>query len=394
VKFLIWLLFILGGAVALSLVVGSNDGYVLLVQPPYRLELSLNLLIILLLVGFFSLHGLLRLVSYTLRLPDSVRAHKQALRKKEAHESLLEGLHALVEGRYGKAEKAAAKALDLGEDAGLSALVAARAAHKVKHFGKRDFYLAEAERLAPESSVSRLLTQAELLLDEHAYTSASQVLQQLEKIEPLHPPALKLKLKVQRHLGNWEQVLDTLSQLEKRGIAEPELYRQLQIHAHAQLLGRRTDNREALLAYWKKVPEDNRLDPRLVQSAAHAFIQAGDGQSAAQAIEMSLTREWDSTLAGLYGDCAGNDPIKQLQQAEYWLQSRHDDANLLLSLGKLCIRQELWGKAQSYLEASLAVQPGSAAHYALAGMLEGLGQQEEANRHYRQSLDYKMMECG
>jgi HemY protein len=392
VKFLIWLLFILGGAIALSLVVGSNDGYVLVVQPPYRMELSLNLLVILLVIGFFSLHVLLRLVSYTLRLPDSVRAHKQAQRKKEAHESLLESLHALVEGRYAKAETAASKALDLGEDAGLSALVAARAAHKVKHFGKRDFYLAEAERLAPESSLARLLMQAELLLDEHAYPSASQVLQQLEKIEPLYPPALKLKLKVQRHLGNWEQVLDTLSQLEKRGVAEPELYRQLQIHAHAQLFGRHTDNREALLAYWKKIPEDNRLDPRLAQSAASAFVKSGDGQSAAQAIEMSLTREWDSTLAGLYGDCAGDDPVKQLQQAEYWLQSHHDDAKLLLSLGKLCIRQDLWGKAQSYLEASLAVQQGADAHYTLANMLEELGQQEEASRHYRQSLEYKMRE--
>ena len=61
-KFLIWLLFILGGAVALSLVFGSNDGYVLLVQPPYRVELSLNLLVILLVVGFASLHGTLRLI--------------------------------------------------------------------------------------------------------------------------------------------------------------------------------------------------------------------------------------------------------------------------------------------------------------------------------------------
>lgn len=386
-KFLIWLLFILGGAVALSLVVGSNDGYVLLVQPPYRLELSLNLLVILLIVGFFSLHGLLRLVSYTLRLPDSVRAHKLAQRKKEAHESLLESLHALVEGRYGKAEKAAAKALDLGEDAGLSALVAARAAHKVKHFGKRDFYLAEAERLAPEAGVARLLMQAELLLDERAYALASQALQQLEKIEPHHPPALKLKLKVQRHLGNWEQVLDTLSQLEKRGSIEPVLYRQLQFYAHTQLLERRAGNREELLAYWKKIPENDRLQAQLAGLAARLFIDTGDGATASQIIEMSLTNHWEDALAALYGDCAGADAIKQLQQAEFWLKTHHDDAGLLLSLGNICLRQKLWGKAQSYLEASISVNPGSAAHLSLARLLERMGNQEEAYRHYQQSLE-------
>jgi len=387
VKFLIWLLFIFGSAVTLSLVVGSNDGYVLLVQPPYRLELSLNLLLILLVVGFFSLHGLLRLVSYTLRLPESVRAHKQAQRRKEAHASLLEGLHALVEGRYGKAEKAAAKALDLGEDAGLSALVAARAAHKLKHFGKRDFYLAEAERLAPEASVARLLMQTELLLDERAYALASQALQQLEKIEPHHPPALKLKLKVQRHLGNWEQVLDTLSQLEKRGSIEPVLYRQLQFHAHAQLLERRAGNREELLAYWKKIPEDHRLQAQLAGLAARLFIDAGDGATASQIIEMSLTNHWEDALAALYGDCAGADANKQLQQAEFWLKTHHDDAGLLLSLGNLCLRQELWGKAQSYLEASISVKPGSTAHLSLARLLERMGNQAEAYRHYQQSLE-------
>jgi HemY protein len=174
VKFLIWLLFILGGAVALSLVFGSNDGYVLLVQPPYRIEFSLNLLIILLVVGFASLHSTLRLVQYTLHLPESVRKFKQTQRQKEAHTAMLAGLHALVEGRYDKAETAAARALELGEDAGLSALVAARAAHRLKHRAKRDFYLAEAERLAPESAVARLLTHAELLLDGRQYSEALQ----------------------------------------------------------------------------------------------------------------------------------------------------------------------------------------------------------------------------
>jgi HemY protein len=374
-------------------VAGSNDGYVLLVQPPYHVELSLNLLVILLVIGFFSLHGLLRLISYTLQLPESVRAHKLAKQQKAAHTALLESLHALFEGRYGKAEKAAAHALELGEDAGMSALVAARAAHKLKHHAKRDYYLAEAERHAPEAAVARLLSQAELMLDDGEYTLALHALQQLEKIEPRHLPALRLELKVQQRLGNWEQVLHLLALLEKREAISVLQLRELQRNAHQQLLNRRAGSHEDLLAYWKKIPDDDRLDARLAQAAALAFLRAGDGQAAAQAIEMSLTREWDSLLAGLYGDCAGDDPIKQLQQAEYWLQSHHDDANLLLSLGKLCIRQELWGKAQSYLEASLSVQPGSAAHYALAGMLEHMGMHNDATRHYRQSLECKMREC-
>ncbi len=390
---LIWLLFILGGAVALSLVFGSNDGYVLLVQPPYRIELSLNLLVILLAVGFASLHGTLRLVQYTLHLPESVRKFKREKRQKEAHRSMLDGLHALMEGRYEKAETDAARALELGEDAGLSALVAARAAHRMKHRAKRDFYLSEAERLAPEAAIARLLTRAELLLEGRQYAEALLPLQQLEKIEPNYAPALKLLLKVHQRLGNWDQVQATVTRLEKRGAIEPVHRRQVQYHAHQQLLERHADNAQELLAYWKKIPEADRLQTQMARLGARHFIVAGDGASAAQSIEMSLTKHWDSDLAGLYGDCATTDTLKQLQQAEFWLQSHFEDAGLLLSLGKLCLRQELWGKAQSYLEASISVAPGSAAHRALAMLLEKRGQQDVANQHYRLSLEYALQDA-
>lgn len=392
-RYLIWLLFILGAAVALSLVFGSNNGYVLVVQPPYRVEFSLNLLVILLVVGFASLHGTLRLIQYTLRLPESVRKFKQAQRQKEAHAALLEGLHALVEGRYGKAETAAARALELGEDVGLSALVAARAAHRMKHLAKRDFYLAEAERLAPDASIARLLTHTELLLEGRQYALALQPLQQLEKIEPNYAPAMKLLLKAHQRLGNWEQVLHVLARLEKLNAIEPVHYWQAQYQAHQQLLERHAGNREELLAYWKKIPESDRLQTQMARMGARRFLDAGDGATAAQIIEMSLTKYWESELAAKYGDCAGSDTLKQLQQAEFWLQSHHDDAGLLLSLGNLCVRQELWGKAKSYLEASISVVPSSAAHLALAKLLERMDQQAEAYQHYRQSLEYALREA-
>jgi HemY protein len=389
VKFLIGLLFILIAAVTLSLVAGSSDGYVLIVQPPYRLEISVNLLIVLLVSGFFVLYSLVRLVQYTLRLPENVRKYKREQRRKNAHHALLESLHAIVEGRYAKAEKAAATALDLGEDAGLSALIAARASHKLKMPGKRDYYLAEAERLAPQASLSRLLTQAELQLDERMYASALRTLQQLDKIEPHHLPGLRLQLKVHQRLGNWEQVLAVLAQLEKREAIEPVQLQQLRYHAHAQLLERRSGHREELLRYWSSVPENERLDTQLARTAAPALIAAGAVAEAARAIEMSLTQQWDSSLAAMYGD-SGNDTLRQLEQAEFWLQQHHGDAGLLLSLGKLCIRQELWGKAQSYLEASLSVQQSGEAHLALARLLEHMGSQEEAYRHYRLSLEYAL----
>ncbi|HWN30937.1 MAG TPA: hypothetical protein VNN78_06165, partial [Burkholderiales bacterium] len=72
---------------------------------------------------------------------------------------------------------------------------------------------------------------------------------------------------------------------------------------------------------------------------------------------------------------------------ERWLPDHPDDACLLLTLGRLCAHQGLWGKAQSYLEASIGVEPTATAHRELAKLHEKIGQSEAADVHYRKSLD-------
>lgn len=387
-RWLFWLLLILALATGVALLAGNNEGYVLIVRAPYRLELSLNLLIILVILSFALLHLSLRFANYTRRLPANVRAYKELQRLKKGHAALLQALHAMVEGRYENAEKAAALALELGEDAGLTALIGARASHKLQRRNRREFYLAEAERLAPHNAVSRLLTQAELLLDDRQYSQALHVLQQLEKIEPRHAPALRLELKVQLRLNNWQQVLTLLHNLEKLQAIESWQLREIRQQAHQQLIKRHADDLPALSAYWEKMPEEDRLNPRLAYIAAQSFCALGAGAQAAQILEMNLAKNWDSDLASLLGDC-GNDNQRLLQQAEYWLHSHQDDAQLLLALGNMCTRMGLWGKAQSYLEASISVQPSAAAHLALAKMLEGHeGDAMAALEHYRASVQF------
>ncbi|PKO92469.1 MAG: heme biosynthesis protein HemY [Betaproteobacteria bacterium HGW-Betaproteobacteria-1] len=382
-RWLLWFLLILLMAIGLSLFASNNEGYVLIVRPPYRLELSFNLLILLIVLSFFSLHLLLRMLNYARGLPASVKEYKERRRQREGRAALVEALHALVDGRYTLAEKGAAKALDLGEDAGLSALVAARAAHKAKRKAQRDFYLAEAERLAPEARTGRLLTQAELLLDDKQYGQALQVLQHLDRLEAKYPPAMRLELKVQLHLGNWEQVLTLLQNLEKEDGLELWKVKQYRQQAHLQMMRRYAGDLKKLQAYWKKLASEEQLNPRIAEAAVQAFITAGDSNQASRVLEMSLTKGWDSDLVGLLGDCESQDPIKQLQQAEYWLTQHEGDANLLLALGRMCMRQRLWGKAESYLEASISVRPSAKAHYMLASLLENRGEQQQAALHYR-----------
>ncbi len=200
-RWLLWILLILAAVIGVSMLTASNEGYVLIVRPPYRMELSFNLLLLLMLLVFLLMHYALRFVQFTRRLPASVRQQKELNRMKQGHAALIESLHAIEQGDDALAEKAAANALKLGEDAGLSAIIAARAAHNLGNFQQRDFYLAEAERLAPEAVVARLLTQAELWLDEGRYQEVLTVTTQLNALAPTHQKAQRLTQKAQRKLG-------------------------------------------------------------------------------------------------------------------------------------------------------------------------------------------------
>jgi len=91
-------------------------------------------------------------------------------------------------------------------------------------------------------------------------------------------------------------------------------------------------------------------------------------------------------LIDLYGLAIGAEPNKQLTRAEKWLSAHPDHAGLLLTLGRLCLQQQLWGKARSYLEKSVTVMPTRENCLALAKLLEQLGERDLALKYYREGL--------
>ncbi len=376
-------LLVLALAIGVSLLASYNQGYVLIVRPPYRINISFNLLLVLIALSFVSLHIILRLMQYIRRIPASVRAYKEQQYIKSSYASLVEALTALAEGRYQSAEQTASKHLNQIKDSPLNALIAARASHKLKRKNQRDYYFAEAERIAPNAMLACLLAQAEAELDDRQFSKVLAIAQKIDKVHPQHPPALKLALKAQIRLNQWEQVLTTVGYLEKNNEIESWYAREVRQSAHSASMQRYANDLSSLTNYWKKLSAEDRMNPAICEVAASAFISAGGGDQAAEIIGMALTKKWDNRLSGLFGDCITTNPQKQIQQAEFWLITHENDANLLRSLGDMCLRQGLWGKAQSYLEASISVEPSALAHATLAMLFEKLENNELAQQHYK-----------
>ncbi len=138
-KFLLWLLGLFALAVALVLA-ARNPGYLLLVYPPYRIEMSLTLFIFLLLALFVFVYLTLHLALAALRLPQYVRRFRADRAQATGHAAMMEALDAFFEGRYAEAEKAAVRAMELGEHSAINPIIAARAAHELREFDQRDAY--------------------------------------------------------------------------------------------------------------------------------------------------------------------------------------------------------------------------------------------------------------
>jgi HemY protein len=384
-KTLVWLLCAVALAVALSLAIRGNGGYALFVLPPWRAEISLNLLIVVAVAGFAVAYVLVRVARQALQLPARVRAFRESRRDEKGRATLLRALQALFEGRFLHAEKLASEASRLRSVPALASLIAARAAQRLREFSRRDHWLEQAGRDDGEWRPARLMTSAEMLLEERRFEEARAALRELTQSGPRHAATLLLLLRAEQGLSNWDEVIRIATQLERHAAMPPEALESIRVNARLSRLEQLAPDRQGLADYWGEVPQAERVHPRIAAAAAPAFMRSGDFRSARRTIEKALERDWDADLVLLYGECTGDGGIEQLERAESWLRQRPGDADLLLTLGRLCVERDLWGKAQSYFEASLATRPGQAAHVALARLFDRMDRTEEANRHFRAS---------
>lgn len=391
-KTLFWIIGLFALAVGLTLFAQVNTGYALLFVPPWRIELSLNVAIIVLVVFVALLYGMLRILAEITTLPLRVSAFRNRKRTENALRAEREARLSFFEGRYQRAEKLAAEAMaasDSNEAFAVNAILAARAAHLMRDFERRNRHFESLRQRFGPTNLASTMTMAELWLDERRFPEAGKALEEARVISPKLTAALRLELRLRQREGNPDAVLKLLDQLARAEALDREQLHRLHLHACLQKLRQQTLSVEEIKEWWQRLPDEDRGQPQLVHALADSYIGIGEPDLARKAIEAALEKNWSSELAECYGNLRLDDPAlkEQLAHAEDWLIQHSDDHRLLLTLGRLCRAKSLWGKAQNYLEASIAVQPTAAAHAELGQLCEMLERTEEANQHYRASLE-------
>ena len=136
-----------------------------------------------------------------------------------------------------------------------------------------------------------------------------------------------------------------------------------------------------LKAYLKQIPESVKSG-ELCVAIAEKYERLGLYAEAVKWVKTHYPQNRQPELLEAFVESvrflSERDQQKAIDLADSWLQEQPNNALLLMYLGQLAYGRKLWGKAQGYLEASIALQPSVSAHLVLARVFDETDQPQKA----------------
>ncbi|SEH07591.1 heme biosynthesis HemY N-terminal domain-containing protein [Candidatus Venteria ishoeyi] len=382
-KWLFSLLIVLSVAVGLALLAYDDPGFVVISRGPWTVEGSLAVFSMLVLLSFILLYFLIRLWHGLWYLPERWQSRYQKKMRTRAQLALQQGFTELVEGQWKKAGRSFLRS----QPQFLHYLGAAFASQRLGQINKRDKHLEKALEYSPsEYQLSVSLLQSQLQIEQQQYNLALATLKPLHEKMPQQVQVLGLLAQVYKHLGSWANLAALLPDLRKRKVLDAQQLQVLEIKAVQGILTEAAQQSlEALRLNWERLPKASRLQPAIAACYARKLLQEGQTEAVEGLLRDTLKQHWDKDLLSLYAHVNTN-PTQQLSRAESWLKQHDQDPFLLLTLGQLSTRNRLWGKAQQYLEASLALEKLPETYQALGDLMLQMGETQRGADYYRQGL--------
>jgi HemY protein len=301
---------------------------------------------------------------------------------------MAQGTFELAQGEWETAENTLTR---YARDAELPAahfLIAARAADLQGAEQRRDEWLNKAMEFAPTQRAPALIMQAEAHLKHKRFTAAQTALEQLEASGEMNARGLLLLARVYRQTGNWQALQALEPKLRKtRGIPAALADETVeQIHLDRLKGAQQSADFSALNAVWKDLPKSVTQRTEVIATYARACMACKRSDTAERELRDAIDRQWNEALVLLYGELETDDALATLERAERWLPNHREDSALLLTCARLSARAELYGKARSYLETSVAIKPRIEAYQLLADFMDQTGDRDRALQALHEAL--------
>ncbi len=373
-------------SVWLGIQLQQDPGYLLIAINHWTIETTLWIAIIGLFLIFVILHTLLLLLHWIIHCPTSWNNWLAKRRTQSAQEKTRQGLIEFSEGHWLQAKNYLIKALPDTDAPLLNYLTAARAAQEMGDSKLRDDYLREAQQSMPEAKIAVELTQAQLQLANRQWEQALATLRHLQDLVPHHAYVLKLLMHLYEEVKDWPQLIALLPELNRYHVVSGDDYQRLQQHAYLQALLDLIKQNEiqAIVDFIGALPKNLTQDAELMSEYSRYLLRHHNDKEAESLLRRCLRKHYDEQLITIYGQINNNET--QLTFAESLLKEQPHSAALFLCLGRLSKSQNLWGKAKTYFEQSIAFGATAAAYMELGQLLEQLSDQASACAAYRQGL--------
>lgn len=385
IKTILLALVVLLIAIGFGYLIHQDSGYVLIAYHGWTLETGLWIGLLLLVVALLLLYLIFKILAGIFTLDRRIRNYLKKRNEHKTLEYLENGYQWLAEGNGAKAEEKLVKAATNERISWVSMLGAANAAQLQHAIDRRDEYLNRALAKAPKSELAVKLYQAELQIKDHQWQPALMTLENLHENSPHHPQINKLLCQIYLALNDWRQLSLLLPNLNKSGALLDDEYEAIEENTFLGLI-RESSYIKDTQALWNTLSKSQTRDPHLVHAYANQLIKFGQGSLALPIIERALKDNWSTDLIHVYGIISNHHNAHQLTVVEAWLKTHPQDPELLLCAGRLCIREQFWGKAKHYLDSSLQFKPTKEAWIVYAKLNELLGNKDAALDCYRKAV--------
>jgi len=378
----VWIIVALVAGAIITHFLLTDPGYVIINFQGYLIEMSVPVLMALvlsLLIGVWLIYRLLR-------LPRKLGEAAGQLRSKRAGKQFTRGLIAIAEGKLTKGERLLTRGASKAETPLLNYLAAARVAHLQGADDRRDSWLTMAYEETPGAANAVMLTQAELQLANEQYEQALATLRRIEENVPGHIQGTALLGRTYAAVKDWEHLGELLPRLRKQGRIAAGLLDQWEESVQIYRLDQAADDAVRIKKVWAQIAAPMRQNPRLARRYVRLLEQAGAAGDAETALRKAIRQNWNGDLVRVYGLLHGGQKSNQLKTAEGWLKEHGDDPDLLLATARLCMREEFWGKARSYLESALSIRATPETYQTYGELLSRLGEEDRAANAYRTGL--------
>lgn len=388
-RFIVFLFF-LAASVFLGWKIAQDPGYALFSYQHWSVEVPLWLAVLGVIILFFFGYCILRIIDSISLSLYRWRNWRRWQNKNKSYNKTHRGLLELVEGHWKSAEHYLMEGVRQSDAPLINYLGAAKAAHEQGDYVKRNMLLTKAHEIAPQAEVAIGLTEAKLQLQQGQLESAQAILLHLQTLAPKHPFVLKLLERLYIRLGDWQALLQLLPRLQKAHVVDDAYAKQFEAKLYCELLdstNHKEEGLKALQSLWAQMPRRVQSNPTvLAHYAKHVVKYPEVADELEVSVRKAIGRSWDISLVRLYGVILAKDPVKQLSRAEGWHKEHLNQADLLLTLGRLSMRAQLWGKAKSYFEESLKLSTDPQTYVEYGKLLELLGEQRAAVENYREGL--------